>query len=405
MQTETTGSLILRQISNSKSDDKLIQFFRKLYKNAPSSQLQKIIRKTPVVLGRNVTEKKSRTIIAQLRKLGAVAEFKPHAPEQKEGDSTHPGARGDDVQGSILASFASSLPHRRIPAHYILGLMLTAGAMILLPLIYIAITGTTAAGVLWWAVDGLRMFHRVAPRAALVVYMSPLIIGSLLVFFLVKPLLARRANYLKPQILDPAKEPFLFSFVEKVAESVGAPPPATIAVDTQVNASASYRRGWRSFHSRELQLTIGLPLAAGLSLNQLAGVLAHEFGHFSQAKGMMLTYVIRSVNFWFYRVVYHEDEWDDRLRRWSKEIDLRLSVILYVARFFIWLSRRLLWLLMRLGDAISCFMMRQMEYDADHCEVLMVGPKVFASRMLNVMASVQAEKLRISTVNTPMRIP
>jgi len=197
--------------------------------------------------------------------------------------------------------------------------------------------------------------------------------------FLIKPLLARQANHMKPQVLSDSDEPLLFSFVEKIAESVGAPPPSTIAVDTQVNASASYRRGWRSFRSRELQLTIGLPLAAGLNINQLAGVLAHEFGHFAQAKGMMLTYIIRSINFWFYRVVYHEDAWDDRLRRWSKEIDLRLSVILYIARFFIWLSRRLLWLLMQLGEVISCFMMRQMEYDADHCEVLMVGPKVFAS--------------------------
>ena len=51
-------------------------------------------------------------------------------------------------------------------------------------------------------------------------------------------------------------------------------------------------------------LLIGLPLAAGLSLRQFAGVLAHEFGHFSQGFGMRLTYVIRSINIWFMRVVY-----------------------------------------------------------------------------------------------------
>lgn len=51
-------------------------------------------------------------------------------------------------------------------------------------------------------------------------------------------------------------------------------------------------------------LTIGLPLVAGLSLQQLAGVLAHEFGHFSQGAGMRLTYIVRSINAWFLRVVY-----------------------------------------------------------------------------------------------------
>lgn len=379
MQTEITGSLILKQISRAHSNEKLIRFFRKLYKNASSSQLKKIIQKTPVVLGRNITEKKSRAIIAQLRKLGAVAVFKPHLADRKLKTAPEPEVTGSDLEQTILKSFSGSLPRRRIPLHYIFGLILTAGAMILLPLLYIAITGSTAAGVLWWAMEGLAMFQRVGPRAAMVIYISPLIIGCLLVFFLIKPLLARRANYLKPQLLSRTDEPFLFSFVSRIAESVGAPPPSTIAVDTQVNASASYRRGLRSIRSRDLQLTIGLPLAAGLNINQLAGVLAHEFGHFAQAKGMMLTYVIRSINIWFYRVVYHEDAWDDRLRRWSKEIDLRLSFILYIARLFIWLSRRLLWLLMQIGEAISCFMMRQMEYDADHCEVLMAGPIVFAS--------------------------
>jgi Zn-dependent protease with chaperone function len=35
-----------------------------------------------------------------------------------------------------------------------------------------------------------------------------------------------------------------------------------------------------------LVLVIGLPLAAGMSMRQVAGVLAHEFGHFAQGAGM-----------------------------------------------------------------------------------------------------------------------
>jgi Zn-dependent protease with chaperone function len=70
-------------------------------------------------------------------------------------------------------------------------------------------------------------------------------------------------------------------------------------LDLQVNASASFRRGFLSLFSRDLTLTIGLPLVAGLTVRQLGGVLAHEFGHFAQGAGMRLTFVVRSVNAWF----------------------------------------------------------------------------------------------------------
>jgi hypothetical protein len=52
----------------------------------------------------------------------------------------------------------------------------------------------------------------------------------------------------------------------------------------------------------DLVLTIGLPLVAGFNLREFAGVLAHEFGHFSQGVGMRISYVIRSISFWFTRV-------------------------------------------------------------------------------------------------------
>ena len=59
---------------------------------------------------------------------------------------------------------------------------------------------------------------------------------------------------------------------------------------------------------KDLVLTIGLPLVAGLSIREFGGVLAHEFGHFAQGGGMRLTALVRFVNGWFARVVYERDE-------------------------------------------------------------------------------------------------
>ncbi len=129
----------------------------------------------------------------------------------------------------------------------------------------------------------------------------------------------------------------------------------------------------------DLVLTIGLPLVSGLNLRQFAGVLAHEFGHFSQGAGMRLTYVIRSISHWFTRVVYERDEWDEQLVEWSQQTDLRIGWILYLARVFVWMTRKILWVLMMIGHSVSGFMLRQMEFDADRHEARLAGSEVFES--------------------------
>jgi len=74
---------------------------------------------------------------------------------------------------------------------------------------------------------------------------------------------------------------------------------------------------------------------------------------------MRLTYVIRHISMWFARVVYERDEWDLRLDEAARRIDVRIGMILHFTRFCIWLSRRVLWVLMYIGHAISCFMLRR----------------------------------------------
>ncbi len=127
---------------------------------------------------------------------------------------------------------------------------------------------------------------------------------------MLKPLFARPGKREKARVLDPEIEPLLFAFVDGVCTSVGAPRPNRIEVDCQVNASAHRDAGPLAVFSNELVLTIGLPLAAGLNMKQFAGVLAHEFGHFSQGAGMRLSFLIRAISFWFARVVYQRDRWD-----------------------------------------------------------------------------------------------
>jgi len=300
---------------------------------------------------------------------------------------------------SPLNAFAGQISRTKIRPLYSIGLAIVAFAMVLLPLMYIALIAMTAWLVLWHLKNNTWIFSGSGGAVVrIIAYLGPAIAGGILVFFMIKPFFAAKAEMPDAIKLDKEKEPLLFAFIQKICGLVGAPAPCQIDVDCQVNASASLRRGlW----SKDLILTIGLPLAAGLDMRQFTGVLAHEFGHFAQGAGMRLTYVIRKINFWFARVVFERDEWDMKLERSARGTDWRLAIILHASRGCVWLTRRILWALMQAGHAISCFMLRQMEYDADSYETKIAGSDAFEQtasrlRILSVATQVAYEDVRQS---------
>ncbi|WP_395741091.1 M48 family metallopeptidase [Prosthecobacter sp.] len=293
----------------------------------------------------------------------------------------------DTAPASPLDQFTGRIEPTKVSLLYQLGLGFVAFAMVLLPVVYVAFIVGIGWLVLWHLEAHAVADHHTQGRAGAVVvafYFAPAVVGGILILFLLKPLFSRPAK--RPQVFKLAKadEPLLFEFVARICQHVGAPVPREIRLDTQVNASAGFRRGWLSFFGSDLVLVIGLPLVAGMTTRQLAGVLAHEFGHFAQGAGMRLSYIIRSVNLWFARVVFERDHWDEKLADWSSIEDipnfevLLVKLPLKLAQGGVWVGRRLLWCLMHLGHAISCFMSRQMEFDADSYEAKLAGSEEFA---------------------------
>ncbi len=293
--------------------------------------------------------------------------------------------------------------------------MLVALMMVLLPLVYLAMVAAVAWGVYYFATHCLFMVKSMEGGARLYIvkllaYFTPLFVGCVLVFFLIKPLFARRAPRAQPLALNPAVDSTLFAFIAKICDTVGAPMPKRIDLDCQLNAAAGFRRGIYSLAGNDLVLTIGLPLVAGLNLQQFAGVIAHEFGHFTQGFGLRLSYVIRSVNGWFARVVYERDAWDVGLTQWAEEAeDWRIMIVANCARLGVWFSRMLLMLLMYIGHGVSCFLMRQMEYNADSYEIKLAGSAAFETTALRLRvlseASGKAYKDMRVTWKTNRRLP
>jgi Zn-dependent protease with chaperone function len=278
----------------------------------------------------------------------------------------------------LLAGLQGEIKPVRKPFLYQAGLFLVALAMVALPAIYVGLTAAAAYGVYYYAIHGTVILQGSGSRFRLLAYVTPLAIGSAIVVFMIKPLFAPRVQSRSPQALDPQREARLFAYVARLCRIVRTSPPKEICIDLDVNASASFRKGFLSFLGNDLRLTIGLPLVAGLDLRQLTGVLAHEFGHFAQGGAMRLTYVIRSVNLWFARVVYQRDELDVWIEETSENNTSGYVVtILGLCRGAVWMSRRVLWLLMIAGNAISSFQLRQMEFDADRHEARVAGSRAF----------------------------
>src|SRR5687768_4833168 len=115
----------------------------------------------------------------------------------EEGAATEP--EGAVEQGPALsatevaAAFGERVARTRASLMYKAGLALVSLGMVLLPLLYVAFIGAVGAGVYYWAtyfkpvVDSIRGFGLVYV-AMCVVYITPLLIGAVLVFFLIKPL-------------------------------------------------------------------------------------------------------------------------------------------------------------------------------------------------------------------------
>lgn len=278
-----------------------------------------------------------------------------------------------------LTAFAGEIETVKVSQLYRLGLFIVALAMILLPLVYVALIFGAGYGVYYHAVNDTAILSGSGSGIwRLLIYLTPIVVGGILVLFMIKPLFVSVQRPVPLVALERAQEPLLFEFIAKICAAVRAPMPSAINVNCEVNAYASFARNAFSFWTNDLNLTIGLPLVYGMRMNQLAGIFAHEFGHFAQGTGMRLTYLIRNVNLWFARVVYERDAWDDKLVQWSQEADFRIAIILHIARFFVWVTRKILWALMMAGHFLSSFMLRQMEYDADRYEARLAGSETFA---------------------------
>ncbi len=260
---------------------------------------------------------------------------------------------------------------------YRLGVACVALVLMLLPAMIVGLAGMLAVG-LWFSLASGNLLGMLFCGTLL----------FLLAFFgisLLKPMFARSGDYHPPIELKREHEPVLFAFVERLCDVVGAPMPVVIQVDTDVNASASYRGLFGMLFGNELVLSIGLPLVAGLPLRQVTGVIAHELGHFTQGSAMRLSNLVRRISVWFQIAAFSRDSWDDRLAAMA-HTGGAMSLIARAMQFGVFVSRYGLYFLCKFIHMLSCRLTREMEFGADLYEMRVVGKETFCRTSMNLHA-------------------
>lgn len=277
---------------------------------------------------------------------------------------------------------------RRASIGYRASLGLLSIFMMSMPLAYAAFVAFTTWLVYYYTFSvvpdlaqgvGLR-----GGRAAIVIWIAlitPIVVGVIVVVFMCKPIFFSLVSFgpSRTRSLTREGEPILFDLVDRICDAIDAPKPSRIEVDGDVNASASYGAGFKGIFKSELVLKIGVPLISGLSVRQLAGILAHEFGHFSQGAGMRAQLIIGAINLWFAKVVFARDAVDELLDDAIEDSESAFVFVLLLARGCVGLVRWILWGFMVAAHTASSTFSRQMELDADRYEIALVGSDAFIS--------------------------
>jgi Zn-dependent protease with chaperone function len=162
--------------------------------------------------------------------------------------------------------------------------------------------------------------------------------------------------------LRPHEAPQLFAAIEALRRQVDAPGSMRVHLDGEFNAGATETRGLLGVFGTRRVLTLGVPLLACLSRDEVLAILAHEFGHFSRRHGRLGPWLYRARVGWL------------EYARWVDESDSPFD------RAAAWYARAFAPYFTTHGFIYS----RRCEYEADADAAGAVGGPAFAAALVHV---------------------
>lgn len=226
-----------------------------------------------------------------------------------------------------------------------------------------------------------------------------LAVGFFILYFMVKFAFTRNSsNYSHLTEIKIQDEPELHRMIEKLVNEVGTKFPKKIFISPEVNATVFYDSNfWSMFLPIRKNLHIGLGLVNTMSVSELKGIMAHEFGHFSQ-KSMKVGSFVYNVNKVIHNILYDNDSYNDALNSWAKSSNY-FVIVTWIATYFNQFVQFILKLVYKVVNVNYLRLSREMEFHADAIATRIVGSKPMISSMLRIDLSSQAYDTVMSYYN------
>ncbi|MCH7411398.1 M48 family metalloprotease [Belliella sp. DSM 111904] len=212
-------------------------------------------------------------------------------------------------------------------------------------------------------------------------------LGMLILMFLLK-FIVKSHKIDRSYLVEITKEeePMLFGLIEEIVTAIGTDFPKKVYLSNEVNAAVFYDSSfWSMFFPIKKNLQLGMGLINSVSVAELKGIIAHEFGHFSQRSMKVGSYVYH-VNQVIFNLVEDNTSYSNLIEKWANisgffalSASLAVKIILGIQ-----------WILKQMYEVVNKNYMglsREMEFHADEIAAHITGIAPMKTSLLRIPLS------------------
>ena len=209
-------------------------------------------------------------------------------------------------------------------------------------------------------------------------------LGVMIIIFLFKFLFKRNKTDLSNFTeVKRSEEPKLFAFIDEIVAETKTNFPKKVFLSSEVNASVFYDSSfWSMILPIKKNLHIGLGLVNSVTVSELKGILAHEFGHFSQ-KSMKVGSYVYNVNKVIHNMLFENESYENAISKTANKSGY-FALLLYISVGFNQMAKYILQAMYKIVNINYMGLSREMEFHADEIAANIVGSKPMIDSMLRM---------------------
>ena len=263
-------------------------------------------------------------------------------------------------------------------------------SIVFFTVVYLLLIAAACALTVACGYGGLFLITARASLATLLLGAGLMSVGLIVVFFLPKFITTSHTTDRSGLVeITREDEPRLFALIQDIVDQTGTQFPKHIYLSADVDASVFYDSGfWSMFLPVKKNLMVGMGLMNTTTIDELKGILAHEFGHFSQ-RSMKVGSYVHNVNYVIHNMLYDNEGFQKVVSRWA-------SISSYIT-IFVMLGVRVImgiqWILKQVYHVVNLnylALSREMEFHADEVAANVAGARPLASSLLRLNIASQA---------------